>query len=742
MPGQGKATVREFARALRQNAPAGTYEGIGDAELVHGALTAQPELADLVIADPLAGIEIAGLPPGLPGGIGGPPPVPEPRNASTKTTRGIAMGLRMVPEITGSVIGGVVGAGGALVAGQAGPQAFSPEELVTVPAAARGGEMMGGAIGAGIGEIAAQEFELFTGERTRRSPGVVGAATALGGITVAPFDPGIGTAANVLRRGGQGAAFATSDLAARTAIEEGRVPTAEEFLTAGGIGFGLGTGLGGIEAGTAGRVRRRRTNAAKAEADRVRTSITDQIKRAEAAEAQELAEQAAAQQAMVEQVFGEMVEAGVSPEDAIRVIQEGVGGEGPPPLPRGLLTEGQAQGPATRVTPEGEAIPPILEPVGQGPPPGTMPISRGAGPPPTTADLLESEIRLALELRSPVSPTPRLVTEKGIRLTADVNAPPIFVPSQPRLPGTVARKQPARFRQAPITPENAPPKRFVPSVEQATGGLARRTGQQRLRDIDMTEVPAQALVEDSEFMKGARVAVQEGFDGPEVELYRRYLEQVETAADINAGNIDEPALLLRTIAQHGGIGVAENKIFSGEVSHLLGFRDTAVRTPRLGRAHQYTTNNVQGVRGVVKPRGGRDLDTMREILRDELGLELEAGGDVVNAVERAVSEIRSRGGIGEPPPGIAPDLGPGWWRRGADQDFAASFADVLETTARQNATDMDAAQQQYLRILTGADGRDLELRASITKADGTDAGLPPAGVRPRTLFEQIKHRCG
>lgn len=69
---------------------------------------------------------------------------------------------RGVAEAGGSAIGTILGGGGTAVLGQLGPQAFTPEELVTVPAAATAGGALGGAIG---GQLYDFGKSFFTGQQ-------------------------------------------------------------------------------------------------------------------------------------------------------------------------------------------------------------------------------------------------------------------------------------------------------------------------------------------------------------------------------------------------------------------------------------------------------------------------------------------------------------------------------------------------------------------------------------------------
>lgn len=66
----------------------------------------------------------------------------------------------------GSVVGGTLAGGGAIVAGQAGPQIVTPEELVTVPLAIGAGSGLGGALGASAFDTIALALGLKVDTRT------------------------------------------------------------------------------------------------------------------------------------------------------------------------------------------------------------------------------------------------------------------------------------------------------------------------------------------------------------------------------------------------------------------------------------------------------------------------------------------------------------------------------------------------------------------------------------------------
>lgn len=120
----------------------------------------------------------------------------------------------------------------------------------TVPAI--GGAMVGGAVagpvGAAAGGAAGSSLGYLLDQwRTGRkvSLPVLGLEAGLGAI------PGGKTGATVLRNVGkravQGAGLGTAGGTARIGLEEGRLPTSQEFLTMGGTGAVLGGALGGLE---------------------------------------------------------------------------------------------------------------------------------------------------------------------------------------------------------------------------------------------------------------------------------------------------------------------------------------------------------------------------------------------------------------------------------------------------------------------------------------------------------------
>jgi len=802
MPQEGLATYQEFARAIRQSFPPGSFEGIGDAELVHAVVTENPDLKAGLIADPLEGIEIAGLPRMLPGG---PPPMPDrpfgdavPPGASTGLTRGIATGLRVGPEIVGSITGATIMGIGSTAAAVGSSGTLAP----AIPPAILAGESFGGAVGAGTGEILAQEFEMFTGERTERNPLVVGGATILGGIPLAPASPVLGVGVNIARRAAQGAAFATADLTMRKNFEEGQFPTAEEFMTVAGIGSVVGGTLGTGEQGLQRFIRNQaaRRGPAGEAAKSVSDQIDDQLAKHAADDAAEAAEIAASEAAMKQQVFNTLTERGMDPleaeaiiDGAAELIDAGNTGPrgliaqtagGPPPrapadpfaeLRVGLAERGLSEpqideilgpvpqapppdvqafqrggtGIATRVTPEGEAIPPQIDIID----PNAPPIIGRPGPPappPTLTQQLADQVAAGMEAPSlAVLPKSQLVTEKALHLRADTELPPVFVPTQPRLP-RVPRGGVVRKPRIPTRVRRPGP---VPSIEEASGGVVSATGQQRLRNIDITEAPAGAM-DDPGFAFAHRVAREEGSTLSDAELFRRWQENIDDAAEINSDIVNTEVLLLRRIAKLGGFRTRRGDVFHGEMERLLEARTVDVRHGKSGKGVKptkggtFVSRHLGGVADVIRPegKGGVDVDTIVENLAAE-GFDIKSGLELLEAVDEAVLRI-SRRNAGELPGQIPVNNGPEWYFRSADRDLAATAGDALEDSAHTGGAfrDQDEAQQQILRILTGAESEGMEANMRMLNEAGEAAGLPPVrpqGVRPATLLQQIRDNlCG
>ncbi len=744
---------QDLAKVLRDSSP-GLFDDASDEELVHAAVTSDPKLKDFIIADPLEGIEIAGLPRRI--SPGGPPlaaTVPTVRAPQHGVVTGAAMAARIVPEVALSILGTGLGATAGLSGG--------PAAVGTVPAGAIMGNRVGGATGAAIGELIAQEIELAFGAREERNPLLAGTSAALGAIVPKPLRAGGSVALGVVRRGAQGAAFGVADTTARSVIEEGQLPSMESVGLATGMGLVLGTGFGGFEA----RGITRRRGAAAAEADNIRQQIEAQLTKNAADDAAEAAAEEAANNALKQQAFQALLDDGVPPEQAIAIVEEGASlfGKGP----AGLLPEqagpssGGGTGIATRVDPQGNATLPQLDRLDPNGPP-ILGREGDPGPPPTLTDQLETQIRESLENNtSGLGGRANLVTEKGIRLTSDIGPPrlDLSAPAQGRLPGTVPRQRvKARTPGRPlkVRPEGGGRQR-QPTVAEASADVASVQGQRRLRDIDIDDIPDGAM-DDPGFAAAARQAVLDGYDGSPGELWRRWQEQLDAADDINAGSVDADRLLLQRIASLGGVGADANTTFPGEVRALLEMRPTAARRGRriknpnspnaFAKDSIVTLDQIGGVRGVVKAagKGGRDLDSLAENLLASDGFEISGGDELLRAIFKAEENIRLKA-EGRLPGDVPVNDKSGWWERGIDQDAAAATADALEESARRVGTaELDGAQDQLLRVLTGAEEADVISQVRMLNEEGAKVGLPgmlPKGVKPRSIFQQIKDKlCG
>ena len=73
--------------------------------------------------------------------------------------------IRLASQYGGMQAGALIGGGGAIVAGQAGPQAATLEEVATVPAGAIMGGKIGGGIGRGVGQLAVEGIGNLLGVR-------------------------------------------------------------------------------------------------------------------------------------------------------------------------------------------------------------------------------------------------------------------------------------------------------------------------------------------------------------------------------------------------------------------------------------------------------------------------------------------------------------------------------------------------------------------------------------------------
>tara|TARA_Y100001963_G_scaffold149706_1_gene229602 strand:- start:63 stop:3743 length:3681 start_codon:yes stop_codon:yes gene_type:complete len=105
----------------------------------------------------------------------------------------------------------------------------------------------GGAAGSAFGNYMSQQYRIERGFQEDLGLGELGAATALGAFPVGKFEK-VGTAARTGIRGAQGAGLATTELYARTYLDEDRAPTRDEIASTVLFGGAFGGGLGAIEA--------------------------------------------------------------------------------------------------------------------------------------------------------------------------------------------------------------------------------------------------------------------------------------------------------------------------------------------------------------------------------------------------------------------------------------------------------------------------------------------------------------
>jgi len=148
-------------------------------------------------------------------------------------------------EVSGPSIGRMaadtgIEVGGA-IAGQLAGVPFAPATLgLSVP--------IGGAIGGGTANIAVQKGQIARGEREKFSYGELAVATILSGIPGGKaLKGGTTLGRTIAKRAVQGAGISTGSELAKTVIDEGRIPTQEEFTTALALGTVTGGALGGAE---------------------------------------------------------------------------------------------------------------------------------------------------------------------------------------------------------------------------------------------------------------------------------------------------------------------------------------------------------------------------------------------------------------------------------------------------------------------------------------------------------------
>ena len=113
-----------------------------------------------------------------------------------------------------------------------------------------GGIFLGpkGAIGGGaLGNYFSQQYRIGRGLQDDLSLGELTAATAASAVPMGKL-AGMGTAGRTAVRAGQGAGLASAEATARTLLEEGRMPTQEEYASTVLFGGAFGGGIGALEA--------------------------------------------------------------------------------------------------------------------------------------------------------------------------------------------------------------------------------------------------------------------------------------------------------------------------------------------------------------------------------------------------------------------------------------------------------------------------------------------------------------
>jgi hypothetical protein len=160
----------------------------------------------------------------------------ETQSGMSKAARtAIDVGVEAGSGIAGSTVGGLIGA------------ALAPATLgASIPI----GAIIGGAIGGGVGNVAVQRGQINRGERPDFSYGELAAGVGLSAIPAGTFfKTGNSVLKTMAARSAQGAGLGGAAEIAKTAIDENRLPTANEFLTATVFGAATGGALGGVEAG-------------------------------------------------------------------------------------------------------------------------------------------------------------------------------------------------------------------------------------------------------------------------------------------------------------------------------------------------------------------------------------------------------------------------------------------------------------------------------------------------------------
>lgn len=165
--------------------------------------------------------------------VRGRPPADDPFLTALSEVRGPSVSQRVVRtglRVGGAIAGGVVGglAGGPTIVG--------------IPA----GVLVGGAAGAGLGELGAEWLEEQPGRGQVRSsinPWQVATQTALGAIPVPGAGPGVGVLRAAVGQGAKGAILGgTANVA--TSLAEGQAPTARGVAESAALGTLIGGGVG------------------------------------------------------------------------------------------------------------------------------------------------------------------------------------------------------------------------------------------------------------------------------------------------------------------------------------------------------------------------------------------------------------------------------------------------------------------------------------------------------------------
>jgi hypothetical protein len=143
------------------------------------------------------------------------------RNAPmTGTETAIMIGLDVIPAIAGNIAGSIAGPVGVAV---------------------------GGGTGGFLGNYWSQKYRISRGLQDDIGIGELGASTILSGIPLGtPAKSGMATKTAI--RAAQGAGLSGADVAARTIIDEGRLPTDKEVATSLLFGGVFGGGMGAVEA--------------------------------------------------------------------------------------------------------------------------------------------------------------------------------------------------------------------------------------------------------------------------------------------------------------------------------------------------------------------------------------------------------------------------------------------------------------------------------------------------------------